>query len=99
MATKDIEIDTADVDTASKDNPDLFDSALSKKVVRKIDLWILPLLFVTYNFNFLDKTILSSASVFGLKDSTVSLLRPSTMQCTYNKCSTSKAINIPGVSL
>ncbi|EME45189.1 hypothetical protein DOTSEDRAFT_170446 [Dothistroma septosporum NZE10] len=51
-------------------NPTAIDSPLAKQVVRKIDFWILPLLFVTYNFNFMDKTILSSAAVFGLKDST-----------------------------
>lgn len=48
------------------------DSALAKRVLRKIDMRLIPLLFVTYNLNFMDKTILSSASVFGLKDSTVS---------------------------
>ncbi|KAF9636409.1 Major facilitator superfamily [Lasiodiplodia theobromae] len=46
------------------------DSALAKRVLRKIDMRLIPLLFVTYNLNFMDKTILSSASVFGLKDST-----------------------------
>ncbi|KAK2785698.1 hypothetical protein FQN53_007486 [Emmonsiellopsis sp. PD_33] len=45
-----------------------FDLELSKKVLRKIDWHILPLLFVTYNFNFMDKTILSSAAVFGLRE-------------------------------
>lgn len=49
------------------------DSALAKRVLRKIDMRLIPLLFVTYNLNFMDKTILSSASVFGLKDSTVSI--------------------------
>lgn len=44
---------------------------LAKTVLRKIDYWIIPLLFVTYNFNFMDKTILSSAAVFGLKKSNV----------------------------
>ncbi|KAK4624210.1 hypothetical protein CLAFUW4_05969 [Fulvia fulva] len=46
------------------------DSPLAKGVVRKIDFWILPLLFITYNFNFMDKTILSSAAVFSPKDAT-----------------------------
>lgn len=72
MSTKDIEVDAVDVDAASENSHDLFDFELSKKVVRKIDTWVLPLLFVTYIFNFADKSILSSAAVFGLKDTTVS---------------------------
>ncbi|KAI9733486.1 MAG: hypothetical protein M1818_007234 [Claussenomyces sp. TS43310] len=42
--------------------------ALARRVVRKIDIRILTIMFVTYNFNFIDKTILSSAAVFGLTD-------------------------------
>ena len=38
-----------------------------RTIIRKIDLTIMPILFTTYLFNFMDKTILSSASVFGLK--------------------------------
>lgn len=45
--------------------------AMAKQVLRKIDRRLIPLLFVTYALNFMDKTILSSASVFGLKDDTV----------------------------
>lgn len=44
---------------------------MAKRVLRKIDRRLIPLLFVTYALNFMDKTILSSASVFGLKDDTV----------------------------
>lgn len=44
---------------------------LAKTVLRKIDRTIIPLLFVTYMFNFMDKVILSSAAVFGLRDDTV----------------------------
>lgn len=40
--------------------------ALAKRVLRKIDMRILAIMFVTYNLNFMDKTILSSAAVFGL---------------------------------
>jgi hypothetical protein len=47
------------------------DLGLTKDVVQKIDLRVLPLLFITSNFTFIDKTILSSASVFGLKKDTV----------------------------
>jgi hypothetical protein len=48
--------------------------AVAKRVLRKIDRRLVPLLFTTYMLNFMDKTILSSASVFGLRDDTV---RPS----------------------
>lgn len=48
------------------------DDAMAKRVLRKIDWRLLPLMFITYNFNFMDKTILSSASVFGLREDTVS---------------------------
>ncbi|KAF5006948.1 hypothetical protein FDECE_6706 [Fusarium decemcellulare] len=44
------------------------DAATARRVVKKIDRVIIPLLFVTYMFNFMDKTILSSAAVFGLRD-------------------------------
>ncbi|PSR81237.1 MFS general substrate transporter [Coniella lustricola] len=46
------------------------DAAMAKRVLRKIDMRLIPLLFVTYALNFMDKTILSSASVFGLQDDT-----------------------------
>ncbi|KAK8109123.1 allantoate permease [Apiospora sp. TS-2023a] len=46
------------------------DAATARRIVRKIDTRLLPLLFLTYVFNFMDKTILSSASVFGLKQDT-----------------------------
>ena len=48
------------------------DDALAKRVIRKIDRTIVPLLFITYMFNFMDKVILSSAAVFGLRDDNVS---------------------------
>lgn len=47
---------------------------IAKRVLRKIDRVIIPLLFITYNLNFMDKTILSSASVFGLREDTVRYL-------------------------
>lgn len=53
------------------------DNEMAKRVLRKIDYNIIPVLFVTYMFNFMDKTILSSASVFGLREDTVSF--PSTL--------------------
>jgi hypothetical protein len=45
-------------------------SPTSLSVLRKIDRRLIPLLFITYNLNFMDKTILSSASVFGLREDT-----------------------------
>jgi hypothetical protein len=46
-------------------------NAVAKRVLRKIDRRLIPLLFTTYMFNFMDKVILSSAAVFGLRDDTV----------------------------
>ncbi|PLB55842.1 MFS general substrate transporter [Aspergillus steynii IBT 23096] len=40
------------------------------KILRKVDRRLIPILFFTYMLNFMDKTILSSASVFGLIDDT-----------------------------
>lgn len=51
-------------------------TAMARRVLRKVDLRLIPLLFVTYMFNFMDKTILSSASVFGLIDDTVRSVGP-----------------------
>lgn len=48
------------------------DAATAYRVVKKIDRVIIPLLFVTYMLNFMDKTILSSAAVFGLREDNVS---------------------------
>ncbi|KAJ6083337.1 hypothetical protein N7467_007472 [Penicillium canescens] len=45
-------------------------NAVAKRVLRKIDRRLIPLLFTTYMFNFMDKVILSSAAVFGLRDDT-----------------------------
>lgn len=45
-----------------------YTQALAKRVIRKIDTRVLLIMFVTYNLNFMDKTILSSAAVFGLTD-------------------------------
>lgn len=47
------------------------EQAFAKRVLRKIDWRLIPLMFLTYNLNFMDKTILSSASVFGLREDTV----------------------------
>jgi hypothetical protein len=51
-------------------------SSAARRVLKKIDRVIIPLLFVTYMLNFMDKTILSSAAVFGLRDDNVSRNKP-----------------------
>ncbi|KAL5381508.1 hypothetical protein PMIN06_001922 [Paraphaeosphaeria minitans] len=61
--------------TASQATPEIIhvdaeQEALAKRVLRKIDWRLIPLMFITYNLNFMDKVILSSASVFGLRDDT-----------------------------
>jgi hypothetical protein len=52
--------------------PNELDPASIKRLVRKIDCRILPILFFTFVFNFIDKIVLSSASVYGLMDDIVS---------------------------
>lgn len=49
------------------------EATVTRRVLRKIDRAIIPLLFVTYMLNFMDKVILSSAAVFGLREDTVSV--------------------------
>lgn len=46
-------------------------TAVPSRVLRKVDRRLIPLLFTTYMLSFMDKTILSSASVFGLIEDTV----------------------------
>jgi hypothetical protein len=46
------------------------DPVEAKKVLRKIDLRILPMLFVTYFLQFLDKSGINYASVYGLQKGT-----------------------------
>lgn len=61
------------IDSESTRHHGAVDAAMAKRVLRKIDMRLIPLLFTTYGLNFMDKTILSSASVFGLRDDTVCL--------------------------
>ncbi|KAF4344385.1 branchpoint-bridging [Fusarium beomiforme] len=49
---------------------DIIDDEAENKVLAKIDRTLIPLLFITYMFNFMDKVILSSAAVFGLREDT-----------------------------
>ncbi|KAI0397912.1 MFS general substrate transporter [Xylariaceae sp. FL0594] len=58
-----------DIQTAGEDSrPKRISDERARAIVRRIDGHIMPLLFLTYMFNFMDKTILSSASVFGLRE-------------------------------
>lgn len=72
MASPDIAKSHDGILTSSNSEECVFETnnAAARKVLRKIDLRIIPLLFITYNLNFMDKTILSSASVFGLSADT-----------------------------
>ncbi|MCJ1483443.1 hypothetical protein MMC06_003610 [Schaereria dolodes] len=45
----------------------VLDEATNKRLLRKIDLNLMPLLCVIYGLNYLDKTTLSYASVMGIK--------------------------------
>lgn len=42
----------------------------AKKVLRKIDMRVVPILFVTYMLQYLDKNSLNFSSVYGLQDGT-----------------------------
>ncbi|RFU36307.1 hypothetical protein B7463_g150, partial [Scytalidium lignicola] len=57
-----------DTVTQMTDNEMESQDVMSRRVLRKIDFRLIPLIFVTCNFFFMDKTILSSASVFQLRD-------------------------------
>ncbi|KAH8844704.1 hypothetical protein MCOR02_010857 [Pyricularia oryzae] len=49
-------------------NDEAIDQADEKRLVRKLDMRILPLLGVCYFFYYVDKTTLSYAAIFGLKE-------------------------------
>ncbi|KAJ6441330.1 cyanamide hydratase [Purpureocillium lavendulum] len=55
-------------DESVADVSGLRDVDAPRRVLKKIDRAIIPLLFVTYMLNFMDKIILSSAAVFGLRE-------------------------------
>ncbi|KAI1458641.1 putative allantoate permease [Annulohypoxylon moriforme] len=56
--------------TAGDDGVGHIDQNEARRILRRIDWRIMPLLFLTYALNFMDKTILSSAAVFGLRQDT-----------------------------
>lgn len=47
---------------------DVLDIKQSRKLLWKIDLWLIPLLCITYALQSIDKTTLNYAAVFGLRD-------------------------------
>lgn len=47
-----------------------FDAAESKRVLRKVDLHIVPILFLIYLLQYLDKNGINYASVYGLQKGT-----------------------------
>ena len=49
--------------------PIILDDATNKRLLRRIDLHIMPLMCIVYGLNYLDKTTLSYANVMGLKKS------------------------------
>lgn len=54
---------------SSKDTPET-DPAELKRVLRKIDYRIIPILFFTYMLQYLDKNSINFSSVYGLKKGT-----------------------------
>lgn len=75
---------------------DGLENRLEDRVLRKIDRTIIPLLFITYMLNFMDKTILSSAAVFGLPEDNVSTKNYPLQTLTNTLNSTSTANNTAG---
>ncbi|OAA75125.1 Major facilitator superfamily domain, general substrate transporter [Akanthomyces lecanii RCEF 1005] len=51
-----------------KMHQDLFTPEEERKLVRKLDLWILPLMMVTYTLQSYDKGVMSAATQFGFND-------------------------------
>ncbi|KAJ5974349.1 MFS general substrate transporter [Penicillium waksmanii] len=61
-------------DDAQKPNPIesselIASSPLAKKVLRKIDIMVIPFICITYLVTYIDKAMLGYSAVFGLKDS------------------------------
>jgi hypothetical protein len=50
------------------------EAIMARRVLKKIDRVIIPLLMFSYCLNFADKVILSSAAVFGLREDNVRIL-------------------------
>ncbi|TPX16512.1 uncharacterized protein E0L32_003806 [Thyridium curvatum] len=61
----DVKDETGDLAAAALMNGEA-DKAASKKILRKIDMYILPFLCATYALQFIDKTSLGYSSVYGI---------------------------------
>ncbi|GAM85472.1 hypothetical protein ANO11243_034790 [Dothideomycetidae sp. 11243] len=61
------EVDAMDVFDPKQDDVRPFSDADEKRYIRKIDLWIVPLMMVTYFLQSYDKGILSAATQFGIE--------------------------------
>lgn len=57
-------------DVYKKQDATDLDPAEARRVLRKIDVHVLPLLMVTYCLQYLDKSSINFASVYGLKEGT-----------------------------
>ncbi|KAL4881806.1 putative MFS transporter [Aspergillus karnatakaensis] len=65
----DTEVVSPHGDLESKDTaPETFDSSAEKRVVRKLDLYIMPLAMLIYIFSFLDRVNIGNARLYGLED-------------------------------
>ncbi|PPJ56060.1 hypothetical protein CBER1_02125 [Cercospora berteroae] len=70
---KSSEYDTIHGDEAAKvlgsyDGPREWDPAEEKRLVRRIDKKLMPILFFTYGLQFYDEQMLSQAAIFGMRD-------------------------------
>lgn len=45
------------------------DRAFEKRVIRKIDMFVIPFICITYLVTYIDKAMLGYSAVFGLKES------------------------------
>ncbi|KAJ4490145.1 MFS general substrate transporter [Lentinula aciculospora] len=67
--TEEVPVETT-INLPSLDYHGFYDAVVARRVLRKVDWCLMPIMFITYNFNFIDKIILSSAAVFGLRTDT-----------------------------
>ncbi|KAG0652793.1 putative transporter [Hyphodiscus hymeniophilus] len=59
------EVERAEDLDLAKDGSEIIDHAAEKRLVRKLDFWIVPLMMVTYTLQSYDKGIMSAATQFG----------------------------------
>ena len=51
----------------SNEGPIEIDAATNRRILRRIDLNLIPLMCIVYGINYLDKTTISYASIMGIK--------------------------------